>query len=140
MIICEDNELSEAAEFFAKILKFPDTCVVAISVYDKLDVAGYCMYHDEEIIPYCIVAIQNCHRGNMLEVLAHELVHAKQYFLGELEDHNDHCMWKGERFEDTCKVGSSEYFFQPWEIEAFGMQVGLLHLYNEREEDTHVLH
>lgn len=141
MIICEDTELADAAEFFAKLLKLPDDSIVAISVYDKLDVEGYCMYRDDDLRPYCMVGLRNSHIGSLLEVLSHEMVHVKQYLLGELEDHADITLWKGTEYQDTCAIGSAEYFFQPWEVEAFGMQVGLLHLYNDREvEETRVLH
>lgn len=139
MIICENDELREAAEFFAKILKLPDDRIVAISVYDKLDSCGYCIYHEEEIIPYCIVGIEEAKLHTMLEVLGHELVHAKQYFTGELEDCNSYCIWKGTKYKEA-KPGSKEYYFSPWEIEAFGMQVGLLQMYLTREEEDCVLH
>ena len=47
---------------------------------------------------------------DMMVNLAHELVHAKQFFRGEL-DPVDETKWKGEK---SCTV-----FSQPWEKEAY---------------------
>jgi hypothetical protein len=47
-----------------------------------------------------------------MKVLAHEMVHAKQYFRGELEERNRKQYWKGELAE------SYNYYTAPWEQEA----------------------
>lgn len=62
-----------------------------------------------------------------MSALAHELVHVKQYAKGELKDYMVHkwCRWKDEIFQ----VDDIDYWEAPWEIEAFGREVGLVHKY-----------
>lgn len=59
-----------------------------------------------------------------LRILAHEMVHVKQYVLGELRDGESkkHVTWRGKRHpahEDD------RYWSLPWEIEAYGREPGL---------------
>lgn len=58
----------------------------------------------------------------MLETVAHELVHAKQYARGELYQgiRVNKYRWQGEWLEDNV-----DYWDLPWEIEAHGREVGL---------------
>lgn len=48
----------------------------------------------------------------MLTTLAHEMVHVKQYALGQLKVHGSKYSWLGKKYN----VG---YLESPWEIEAF---------------------
>ncbi len=58
----------------------------------------------------------------LLETIAHEMVHVKQYVRGELVDNPVyHSSWKGESV-DCNKVS---YWDLPWEVEAHGREVGL---------------
>ena len=60
----------------------------------------------------------------ILKTLAHELVHVKQYVLGELRWRDAGLMYKGINHEpDNLK----EYFELPYEIEAYGREKGLLY-------------
>lgn len=131
MIICSDEDFKEAAEFYADKLGIPDTAVIAIGLYPEMPVAGYCEFHLEEVIPYCMIGIENTDvegEEDPISVLAHEMVHAKQYFLGELVDHGSHVSWHGKKFQEF-EASSEEYFFSPWEVESYGLQVGLYRLY-----------
>lgn len=56
-----------------------------------------------------------------LITLFHELVHVKQYELDGLYMSNELMMFKGERFDNDLA-----YHWQPWEIEARGMEEALL--------------
>jgi len=58
--------------------------------------------------------------GRIFETLAHEMVHIKQYALGELNAYLT--VWKGKKV-DPDKI---DYYFRPWEIEAMGCEHGLL--------------
>jgi hypothetical protein len=131
MIICERDDLAEAAEFFADILCIPDTFVIAIAAYKEIGVCGYCIHKDDDIIPYCIIGLDQ-DETDIIETLAHEMVHAKQYATGELVDGGDHCYWQGKKYPEAT-LGSIDYYFSPWEVEAYGKQVGLIRLYNQRE-------
>jgi len=81
--------------------------------------------------------------------LAHEMVHVKQYSLNELDGiygkNNTH-VWRGIDFNIPCKLypkkqsrsrvrieeDEKDYYFHPWEIEAYGLEVGLIHYFVER--------
>lgn len=131
MIICSDDDFKEAAEFYAEKLGIPDDAIIAIGLYPEMPVAGYCEYHQEEVIPYCLIGIDNSDaedEEDPISVLAHEMVHAKQYIFGELVDHGSHVSWHDKKFQEF-EASSEEYFFSPWEVEAFGMQVGLYRMY-----------
>ena len=56
------------------------------------------------------------------ETVAHEMVHVRQYVVGDLVDCTDGTtLWKGVVYE-TGEIGSDSYYLSPWEIEARGMQ------------------
>lgn len=65
----------------------------------------------------------------LLRALAHECVHVKQYVLKEMEDtSNMHIVkWNNKKF-DTRKI---DYFDLPWEIDAYGREIGLHSKYIE---------
>ena len=59
----------------------------------------------------------------ILKTLAHELVHVKQYVLGELTWRDRGMSWKGVHHDPDNLL---EYFDLPYEIEAYGRERGLL--------------
>lgn len=62
----------------------------------------------------------NPHIGarDILDTLAHEMVHIKQYVYGETNE--SLTRWKGQMISADI-----DYFNHPWEIEAYGMSRGL---------------
>ena len=54
----------------------------------------------------------------LLETVAHEMVHVKQFARGEL---NEKPAWLGK----TYNINKTEYWDLPWEIEAHGREVGM---------------
>lgn len=132
MIICENAEFKEAAEFYADKLGIQNDTIIAIVLHNNLeDVLGYCEYHDEDVLPYYLVGVdRRIEPGldNPMEVLAHELVHVKQYSSGELVDQGNSCLWYNKEYAEVV-TGSDEYYLSPWEVEAFGKQVGLYRMY-----------
>ena len=131
IIMCENTDYIEAAKFYAEKLKLPDDTLVGIKLYDGLNVAGYCEQHDDEVIPYYIVGLDISEQEDEedpFSVLAHEMVHVKQYVSGALVDHGKYCSWHGKKYEEF-EADSEDYFFSPWEVEAYGMQVGLYRMY-----------
>lgn len=136
MILCEDETYKEAAEFYASKLGIPEDTIIAINLYeDTQSIAGYCEYHEEDVIPYFLVGIDETdydgQEDDPISVLAHEMVHVKQYVKGELVDHGRYCSWHGKKYAAEVDINSEEYFFSPWEVEAYGMQVGLYRMYLE---------
>lgn len=59
----------------------------------------------------------------IMESIAHEMVHLKQYAVGEMCDTNnpDIVRWKNKQV-DLIKC---EYWDRPWEVEAHGKELGL---------------
>ena len=59
----------------------------------------------------------------VLKVLAHELVHVKQYIMGELSWRDAGLLWHGKNFDPKNILN---YYELPYEIEAHGREYGLL--------------
>ena len=59
----------------------------------------------------------------VLRVLAHELVHVKQYIIGELTWRNAGLLWKGKNFDPETIL---DYYDLPYEVEAHGREYGLM--------------
>lgn len=55
----------------------------------------------------------------IIKTLAHEIVHIKQF--AYCETNESLTRWKGSKI-DPCDV---DYYWHPWEIEAYGLEVGL---------------
>lgn len=66
--------------------------------------------------------------AEILKTLAHEMVHIKQYVYGETNDQLSR--WKGTKVDSD----NLEYWVQPWEIEAHGMEVGLFSRFAIKEK------
>ncbi len=59
----------------------------------------------------------------ILRTLAHELVHVKQYLVGDLSWRDKGMLWKGEIFAPEYLTDHLE---TPYEVEAYGREKGLL--------------
>ncbi len=79
---------------------------------DGGDTEGYCWTNGHKKVH--IQLSQDRPFLKQLRALGHELIHAKQFLLGEL-DHDLKC-WKGKDFSEA------EYEDQPWEVEAHGLE------------------
>ena len=64
--------------------------------------------------------------AEILKTLSHEMVHIKQYIYGDVN--LNLTRWKGS------KVLEPDYWVQPWEIEAYGMQAGLFTKFAVKEK------
>ena len=59
-----------------------------------------------------------------MECLGHELIHVKQYLNNEMFDYaNGDVRYKGKVFAKWHE--GEDYYFSPWEISAYGHEVGL---------------
>jgi len=63
---------------------------------------------------------------SILKLLAHELVHVKQYVMGELKPANNGFVYKKTLYSPESL---DEYFEQPFEIEAYGRERGLMNAF-----------
>lgn len=67
----------------------------------------------------------------MLLALAHEMVHVKQYARGELKYNSRQRL---HRFQGVSYSPQYLYWEQPWEIEAFGRELGLYRMFQESQK------
>ena len=77
---------------------------------------GYCLKETRSDFSIEIEKRQSHRR--LLETLAHELVHVKQYAQGELKGEN---CWMGK----VVNPKNTDYWDLPWEIDAHGRECGL---------------
>lgn len=121
--------VEEAARFYAdelienkRILK---NCYVAIRFNSKMDMYGLAGVEEVNTKNQPREFLIELHPGigarNILSTLAHEMVHVKQYIKGELND--EMTLWKGKKV-DSDKM---DYWVHPWEIEAHGVEAGLVY-------------
>jgi hypothetical protein len=67
---------------------------------------------------------------NMLIDLGHELVHIKQYLNSEIFDYKSgDVRYKGTYFEASCTQDEESYYDSPWEVEAYGRELGLYRMF-----------
>lgn len=131
------DRLERAARFFASHLLHPRTipCITLdIDVLPRLDVEGECISEDEHKNPRCFtINLRRQSQDEMIRTLAHEMVHVKQYAKNELSKQfrmarggiRIGSKWKGEWWDPKGKEDG--YWDAPWEIEAYGREVGLHH-------------
>jgi hypothetical protein len=96
-------------------------------LFEKTNQYGNCIWEDEPYRPFdfTIQIDPNQKIQLLLNSLAHELVHVKQWAKGEfyqLQRERSVYKFNGQRF-DTEKV---DYWDTPWEIEAHGRAIGLV--------------
>lgn len=117
------KKLALAAHFFAIQLGISDF-ELNIRTKKLKKSYGYCEQHS--YCDYTIIIAKDA--KNKIKILAHEMVHVKQYINKELVDEIEpetqvgFTSWKGARFD-------GDYYDRPWEIEAFGLQRSLFHRY-----------
>ena len=132
-----------AAYFFERILfkrKLP-SLVLNIELIHRLkykeDTEGDCIWEDRRTKPreFTIRLDSSNNLADLIKTLAHEMVHVKQYALGEMKDSGislDLIYWQNEEY-DSSEV---HYYDWPWEIEAAGREMGLYVRYMEKFEYT----
>ena len=87
---------------------------------------GYCLELDDNRT-FEIEVDRNMRLRRLLETVAHEMVHVKQY--ARREFHPAHDKWMGK----TINPQKVSYWDLPWEIEAHGREVGLFVRWAEQE-------
>lgn len=128
--------LKEAAEFFAAQLMDPRmvrNITLDIEVCWDMGVEGECVDEDGTRNPrWFTIGLKNQDIDDMIKTLAHEMVHVKQHAKNELQSGHAvvargglkiYSKWMGEIWKPKGK--EDHYFDAPWEIEAYGREVGL---------------
>jgi hypothetical protein len=138
--------LEEAARFFAHILMDPRmvrNLVIDIERDKNSDVQGECVDEDGVRNPRWFTINLRDAKGDedIIKTLAHEMVHVKQHAKNELQTGalvvakgKPICRskWKGEVWKPKRKQDA--YFDAPWEVEAFGLEIGLFQRWLARNE------
>lgn len=116
------------AKVFAKALGIDkDDALITIFYSDE---GGQCVRYAEGGI--VIFIPRGTNKYYETEVLAHEMVHARQFIRGELEENADGTvLWKGEIFKEA-EFMSDEYWHAPWEMEARALEAWLIHKWEKR--------
>ena len=127
-----EQELVTAAKFYGKellskqLLKHIHLEIVLVSSIP--DLGNCCITYFNDWYKAREFEIQLRRRKSikgMLQTLAHEMVHLKQFAKGELND--GHTKWRGK----TIDAEAIEYHDLPWEIEASSYEYILYALYKE---------
>jgi hypothetical protein len=128
--------LIEAAEFFAAKLMDPRmvrNLIIDLEVRKESDVDGECVDEDGVRNPrWFTIGLKRQDINQMIKTLGHEMVHVKQHAKNELQSGvmiptkgglRMTNRWMGKIWKP--KAREDHYFDSPWEIEAYGREVGL---------------
>lgn len=130
------QQIADACEFYGNLLMDPRmvrNLRIDINVVKKLEVMGECVNEDSTARPcWFTINLRNKPSDDCIfKTLAHEMVHVKQYAKGELGKDlvvsrgglQIQSRWMGTPWKPKSKEDG--YFDSPWEIEAYGREVGL---------------
>ena len=94
------------------------TLEITVNLCKPTGALGYCLELDNKR-EFELEVDKTQPMRKLLETVAHEMVHVKQYARREMNPHSDN--WLGKTYNPK-KVS---YWDLPWEIEAHGREVGL---------------
>ena len=121
--------LTTAAHFYADKLgldkKLQDKIELEILVRKSSDRgACYTNCSPKRVPTYFTIELNPDDDVSILQTLAHEMVHLKQFATGELRLMKRCSKWKNTTWKHK-KDEMDDYYDSPWEIEAFGREEGL---------------
>lgn len=96
------------------------------NLYKKTESYGETAYYEDTSLPpkeFLIEIDSNLRLRSMLETIAHEMVHVKQWATGEMKETKHNFITKFKK--DHVNSEKVDYWDQPWEIEAMGREEGL---------------
>lgn len=128
--ILSKSELLFAKDYFATLLlssKMLNNVNINVKVVTGDAPSGLCIIdeYNNQNKPrsFTIEINKNQSKMEILNAVAHEMVHVKQYVYGELNEQMS--SWLGQKI-DCDKV---DYFEQPWEVEAYNLEAFLTVMY-----------
>ena len=136
-------ELEEACQFFADQLMDPRmvrNLIIDIERYKNLDVCGECINEDDTRNPrwFTINLRDGKDDEDIVKTLAHEMIHVRQHAKNQLKSGvmvatKGSIAMRSKWMGKVWKPGRNEdpYFDSPWEVEAYGREVGLYHKWVE---------
>ena len=110
----------EAISFFSDKLRLPDSILIDFTYSNKMNVHGLCWRNER--YHFCIKLQTKQTKRDLLDTIAHEMVHVKQYINNEIDDSLN--TWKGQVRKD-----------EPWEEEAEDLAICLV---NQFTGDYHI--
>lgn len=132
------SDLTESlVNYCAKKLKLKDSISIDVefskTLYKEDGILGEVDFDDSNHRPkeFTITVDSTGSKRRIMETIAHEMVHVKQYSKGELVDLSR----SGEtRWQNQPVNGDTNYWDLPWEIEAHGKELGLFIRWAEDSE------
>jgi hypothetical protein len=132
------DRVMSALSYYANKL-FTETELKDLTIYVNFDKSlskektdGYCECIEAGENPRIFsIGLGTSRQVCIEKVLAHELVHIKQYArneLKELPEEDSSVLWRNEK-HIANNEDEDVYFDSPWEIEAYGREVGLYSRY-----------
>ena len=101
----------KAISFFSDRLRLPDSILIDFSYSNKMQQHGLCWRNERQ--HFCIRLATKQTQRDLLDTIAHEMVHVKQYINNEIDDSLN--TWKGQVRKD-----------EPWEEEAEDLAICLV--------------
>lgn len=138
-------ELMEAADFFASILYHPrtkDVLYLEIERDPELNYEGLCVDIDRRHFQIVLRNLED--DDDIIRTLAHEMVHVQQHIKNRLTMRaklakngaiDIAAYWDGVRWKP--KKTEHPYYDAPWELEAYGKEVGLYQRWLKYKEWLH---
>lgn len=130
--------LTNAVDFFCEKLlgkRMANGVMVDIEVRKKFEFKGECINEDmTRRSRWFTIVLRDEDPIEMIKTLAHEMVHVKQHVRNEIGKKHvilkkDSLIvlteWNGSIWKP--RPGEDEYYDSPWEIEAYGKEIGLAH-------------
>lgn len=123
------SDLTESlVQYCAKKLKIKNSVSIDVefskTLYKEDGILGEVDFDDHNHRPkeFTITVDSTGSKRKIMETIAHEMVHVKQYSKGELVD----LARSGDtRWQNTIIDRATNYWDQPWEVEAHGKELGL---------------
>jgi hypothetical protein len=134
------SEMRKAAKFMMSLLvpkRLYNSLSIDIEYANIPNCKGTTEYLDTNDRPrmFKVTISPSISKKNQLLTLAHELTHVKQFAKGELMEyqkkHNSAMRWGNE----IIQYDDETYWDAPWEIEAYGREIGLYIRYIDHKLD-----
>jgi len=132
------TDLTESlVRYCAKKLKIKDSVVIDVefskTLYKEDGILGEVDFDDSNHRPkeFTITVDSTGSKRTIMETIAHEMVHVKQYSKGELVDMSRS---GSSRWQNKAVDSNTNYWDLPWEIEAHGKELGLFIRWAEDSE------
>ena len=123
----QKNHVGKMVAFCAKKLMPKMNLDITVNLCKPTGAMGYCCEADNKRTFELEIDKSQSLRA-LLETVAHEMVHVKQYARRELDPNKE--VWMGK----TYNPENVNYWDLPWEIEAHGREVGLFVRYCEENK------